>query len=253
MWLQPENWRSRTNLPVPVTFTRFAAPLCVLSFGIVFLVSTVVYSVRRFARFGRRDRVMARSVCRRARRRFCRRCLHDLVARRKDHEHIPAFDARLAFDDGDLRGVGGDSIEKSSSVLLVGDLATAEHDGHFHLVTALQQPLGGAELHLVVVLLDLRAEFDFLEFHMVRFLARFFVAFALFVLEFAEVGETADGRDRVRRDLDEVDAALAREREGLEGRHDSQLSAVVRDDADLWCTDLLIDAQWLANLVDAPS
>ena len=69
-------------------------------------------------------------------------------------------------------------------------------------------------------------------------------AFALFLLveEAAVILDAADGRNRVGRNLDQVEAALAGDFERLKGGQNAQLFAVFVDDADFARANPVVDA-----------
>jgi hypothetical protein len=69
----------------------------------------------------------------------------------------------------------------------------------------------------------------------------------LLVLELAEVHDSADGRLLVGRHLDEVEAGLTREIQGLLGGDDPELASLRRDHADRRDADLLVDAMLLVD------
>ena len=66
--------------------------------------------------------------------------------------------------------------------------------------------------------------------------------FVLFVKEAAVVLNAADGRNRVGRDLDQVQATLAGDLQGLKGRQNAHLFAVFVDDADFARANPVVDA-----------
>ena len=72
---------------------------------------------------------------------------------------------------------------------------------------------------------------------------------ALLVAKLAVVHEAADGRHRVGRHLDQVEATLARHLERIECRDDADLLPFLVDQPDLADADALIDARldWSCN------
>ena len=97
-------------------------------------------------------------------------------------------------------------------------------------------------LGLVVVLVHGHGELDLLDRDDLLLLLG--GAFALFLLveEAAVVLDAADRGNRVGRNLDQVEAALAGDLQRLKGRQDAQLFAVFVDDADFARANLLVDA-----------
>ena len=107
--------------------------------------------------------------------------------------------------------------------------------------------LGGTELDLVVMFLDLGPQLDLAQLHVVRLLAGLAVFFVLLVAQPAVIVKTADRRHGHRRDFDQVDTAVASHRKRIPRRHDPELRAIIRDHAHLRHADLLVDAKLTAN------
>jgi len=82
------------------------------------------------------------------------------VTRRQDGGEEAPLHVRRLFDDGDILQLVLYPLKKGSPDLRVDHLSAAEHDGDFHLVTALQELLGVLRLHLQVVHVYLRAHPD---------------------------------------------------------------------------------------------
>ena len=125
----------------------------------------------------------------------------------------------------------------------IGDLAAAEHDRDFDFSAVEQEAFGHAGLGLVVVILDLRAEFDFFEFPVFLFLTSVFVFLRLLVLEPSIIADSTDRRNRGRRDFDQIEAFLTREREGVLRWHHPELRALIVDDANLADPNLVVNTQ----------
>jgi hypothetical protein len=113
----------------------------------------------------------------------------------------------------------------------VGDLAAAEHDRHLDAVPAEQEALDVALLGVVVVLGDLRPELDLADRDLLLVLAGGLLLLGLLVLELRVVEDPADGRARVRSDLDEIEIALLRVRQclgRLDDASDTRMRSFVR-------------------------
>ena len=108
-----------------------------------------------------------------------------------------------------------------------------------------------ALLRVVVVLRDLRAELDLADRDLLLVLARRLLLLGLLVLVLRVVQDAGDGRPCVGRHLDEVEVALLRVAQRFVGAHDTDLTAVLTDDADLGHTDALVDPR-LVPLGRAP-
>ena len=96
-------------------------------------------------------------------------------------------------------------------------------------------------LGVVVVLRDLRAELDLADRDLLLVLARGLQLLRLLVLVLGVVEHTADGRARVRGDLDQVKVALLRVRERIGGLDDADLLSVLADEPNLRHADAVID------------
>src|SRR2546430_14350882 len=58
----------------------------------------------------------------------------------EDHRHRLAFHLRVTLDLGDIRQLGCDSRDDFPTALGVGDLSSAQHQGHLDLVSLSQEP-----------------------------------------------------------------------------------------------------------------
>jgi hypothetical protein len=125
-------------------------------------------------------------------------------------------------------------------------LAAPEHDRHLHLVLLLEEALDVAALRLVVVLGDLRAQLDLPDVGLLLVLARRLRLLLLLVLVLRVVEDPSHGRLRVRGDLDQVEIPLLGSLEGLGGRDDADLLAVLVDQAHLGHADPLVDTSRVA-------
>src|SRR5204862_7692162 len=93
-----------------------------------------------------------------------------------------------------------------------------------------------------VVLFRLRAELDLLGLHRRRALTRLLLLLRLLVLVLAVIHDPADGRERARRDLDEVEPLLLGEAKRFVRRHDAEL-LFVEDHPDLRDANAMVDAK----------
>ena len=98
-------------------------------------------------------------------------------------------------------------------------------------------------LNVVIVLVDLRPELDFLDLDDVLVPLRFAGALLLLVLVLPVIHDPADRRHGRGRDLHEVEPLLPGNRQGLRRGHDAELLARVVDDADFTNADAFVDAE----------
>src|SRR5688572_25916813 len=127
--------------------------------------------------------------------------------------------------------------------LRVRHLAAAEENRCLHLVAIFDEALDVVLLELVIVLVHLRTELDFLDLDHLLVALRFPGPLLLLVLILAVVHDSTDGRHGGRRDFDQVEAFLAGKDKSLGRRHDAQLLPRVVDYADFTNPDALVDAQ----------
>src|SRR5215217_7601500 len=139
------------------------------------------------------------------------------------HHDLTPFEARLGFNLGDLGRIGLDLLKKLKTDFLVGHFAAAEAQGDFDFVTFLEEPLDGLHLHPIVMSVDVRPDFYFLDFNGFLLFARLVGLFLRLVFEFAIVEDLANGRLGARRYLDQVEACLLGQRQGLGRAHDADL------------------------------
>src|SRR4051812_10581689 len=120
-------------------------------------------------------------------------------------------------------------------------LAAAEENRRLHLVAVLEEALDVLLLELVVVLVDLRPELDLFDEDHLLVLLRLARALLFLVLILPEIHDAADRRHGRRRDLDQVEPLLLRNRERLRRRHDAELLAGVVDHPDFAHANALVD------------
>ena len=96
-------------------------------------------------------------------------------------------------------------------------LAAAELDGHFDLVTFIEEALCALEFGVKIVIVDFRTQTHFFELSQVLVLLSVTILLCLLVLELTLVKQATHGGDAVGGDLNEVEASIARDLEGLRG------------------------------------
>ena len=127
--------------------------------------------------------------------------------------------------------------------LRVRHFAAAEENRRLDLVAVFNEALDVVLLELVIVLVHLRAELDFLDLDHLLVALRFAGPLLLLVLILAVVHDPADRRHGGRRDFDQVEAFLSGKDESLGRRHDAELLPRVVDYADFTDSNPLIDAE----------
>jgi hypothetical protein len=156
-----------------------------------------------------------------------------------------AFHARHEFDHAVVADVLDQAVDDRVAQLTVGHLTALEAQRRFHLVAVLEEADGLVPARHVVMVVDGDRELDFLDRDDLLALARRAVALFLLVEELPVVLDAADGRNGGGRDFDEIQAALARDFQGLEGRQNAELLPFFVDYADLAGADPVVDANKL--------
>src|SRR5579862_6081035 len=165
------------------------------------------------------------------------------LTRRQDHNDLAAFETRLLFDLGDLQRIALDPVEQLVAEFLVGHFAAAEAQRHLDLVAFLEEALHGPHLHVIVVIVDHRPQFDFFDLDDFLLFARLGGFFLRLVFVFAEVEDLANRRAGVRSDLHQIEPGLLGH--GYRGADfgDALVGAVFVYELDLANADLLVDAR----------
>ena len=165
-----------------------------------------------------------------------------LLGGRDDGVERSAFHAGHELDDAGFADVHDEAVDDFVAEVAVGHLTALEAEAGFDLVAFGEEADGLVLLGDVVVLVDVDRELNFLDDDDLLLLARGAVGLVFFVQVLAVVLNLADGRNGVRRDLDEIERPFASHLEGFEGGHDAKLFAVFVDHADFACADTLVGA-----------
>jgi hypothetical protein len=144
------------------------------------------------------------------------------------------------FDFPHLGQLGDHRLHDLGSFFNVGQLTATEEDGDLHFVFVLQEALRLFDFEVDVVLASLRAKADFLRFGLVSVVAAVFLL-VLFVLELAEVHDSAHGWLFVRSHFHQVQAHVSCAVECFVGRDDPKLRSIGTDDANRGDTNLIVD------------
>jgi len=164
------------------------------------------------------------------------------LAGRDDRMQDCAFHARHEFHYTHLADITDKAVDDVIAEIAVSHLAAAETKTRLDLVAALQKLDGLILFGLVVVLIHGDRELDFLDDDNLLLLLG--GAFGLFLLveKAAVVLNAADRGNGVRRNLDEIEPALASDFERFERSKDSHLFAVFVDHADFAGANAIVDA-----------
>jgi len=153
-----------------------------------------------------------------------------------------ALHAGHELDQAGVTDIDDEAIDDLIAKIAVGHLTSFEAQGGLDLVALVEEAEGLVLFGLVVVLVDGNGELDLFDDDDFLLLACCSLALIFFVEVFAVVLDFADWRDGVGGDLYEVEGTLPGHLEGLEGSHDSELFAILVDDADFAGTNTFVGA-----------
>ena len=153
-----------------------------------------------------------------------------------------AFHAGHELYRAGLADIHDEAIDDLVAEVAMCHLAALEAQAGLDLVAFAEETHGLVLLGLVVVLVDGDRELDFLDDDDLLLLTCGAVTLIFLVEVLAVVLDLADGRDGVRRDLDEIERLFASHLQGFKGSHDAKLFAVFVDHADFACTDTFVGA-----------
>src|SRR5581483_10608088 len=155
-----------------------------------------------------------------------------------------SLEERVALDDAVVLQLVGDLEKEHATTVGVRELAATEAHGDLELVAFVEEPRRRPDLRVDVVVVDLRRHAHLFPRDRLLALLRFLRFLLLLEAVLPEVEDLRDGRDRVRRDLDEVVAQVLRVRERTLRRKDAELFAVGADEAHGRDADLFVDPQF---------
>src|SRR5262249_47526033 len=135
-------------------------------------------------------------------------CAWAPLLRRQHHGHLAPFHQRLGLDFGYWRGFGPHALQEPEADVLVRHFPAAKAQRHLDLVPFVKETPDRAHLHLVVVVVDARPQFYFLNLHYLLTLARLGGLLLLQKAVFAEIENLADWRGRVWDDFDQVEGGF---------------------------------------------
>ena len=172
----------------------------------------------------------------------------DLLAlRRKGHDDVAALLLRLGLDGAVFLDIVGQTLQQFHATNRAGDLTTAQHDGDLDLVASVKETGHMALLHVEIVVVDLQAETNLLDFRGALVAASFTSLDLLVVLELAVINELGDRRLRVRGHLDEIEVCLLGQVQRDGSRDDAHLLALRADQAYLRDANLVVNTWFVAD------
>lgn len=166
--------------------------------------------------------------------------------------HLPPLELGLLLHCAGFGAQLGKAVQKIETKRRMGDLTAAEADGDLDLVAALQEAAGMADLNVQVANVNIRRQADLLDLNDTLVFARFFLALCLFKAEFAVIHDAAHRGLSLRRDLDKIHALLDGDIERFFRGYDTQLLAGIRNQANLFVTDIFIDLMFHTANAKAP-
>ena len=159
----------------------------------------------------------------------------------EDHDHLTAFELGRMLDLSNIDKLLTDAVHELSAELLVSHFASAEAQRDLGLVAVLKEALQAAQFRLEVVLIRGRTELDFLDLDDFLLGLGFLSLLLLLIAELAVIHQTADRRDCVGRNLDQIHPCILSHAEGFGCADDPDLGAIDAGQSDFRNSDLTID------------
>ncbi len=125
-----------------------------------------------------------------------------------------------------------DPLEYSLTMILMEYLAPPEEAGDLDLVAARQEFLGMLDLEIQIVIRDFRPYLDLLYVDDMTVLTCNFSTLGNLIAIFAVIHDTADGRVRVRRNLDQIETCRKGFLLSFSRGNDSYLATLLVDQSD---------------------
>lgn len=162
--------------------------------------------------------------------------------RRHDQGHVPAIHSDSLID---LRLIGesfNNSLKQFPTDFLVCHFAATEDDAELHFVSFGKELACVARLEVDVVRIRSRVKSHLLQLLLMLVLSLILFPLLLLVPEFSVINDLANGRIRLRGDLDKIELPLHCQLKGFTRGHDAKLLTLLVDDAQLGRADIAINS-----------
>ena len=160
-------------------------------------------------------------------------------------DHPLALEVRYIIGFAVLGEVGREAREEEFTLLLEDDGSSAEEDIGFDFVAFLEKLDSVLELEVIVMIVRLRSEADFLDFLLLSIGFGLFLLFLCGIEELLVVHNAAHGRSRSRSDLDQIEVQIISNLHCLLEGVDTLLYIVADEAHFLNVADLIIDTMWI--------
>ena len=158
-----------------------------------------------------------------------------------NHEHLTSINPWSNLHHSNVSQLRCKFLYHSPTDFLVGNLATAEHQGYLGLVTLLQKTAYMLDLEIKVMVISLRPYLDLFDLDLNLLLFRFLLFFALLVLKFAVIHDPADWRCGSRRHFNQIQLARLCGLQSLAQGQDTQLFTIVCNNTNFGSTNSVIN------------
>ena len=128
-----------------------------------------------------------------------------ITLRADEHDHSFALEVWYIVRFAVLGQVSCEASQQEFTLLFEHDRASAEEDVSLHFVAFFEELDGVFELEVIIVVIRLRSESDFLDFHLLGICLGLFLLFLLGVEELLVVNDSTNRRRRCWRYLNEVE------------------------------------------------
>ena len=173
--------------------------------------------------------------------------MHLLALRGQRHDDVASLLLRCVFHSAQVGDLLGETLQHLHTADRAGLLTSAKHDGDLDLVACVEETLNVALLDFEVVVVDLEAETNLLDFRGALVASRFALLDLLVVLELAVIDQLGNRRLRIGRHLDEIEVRFLCQVQCDGSRDDSHLLAVRADQTHLGDANLVVNAWFVAD------
>ena len=160
--------------------------------------------------------------------------------RDQHHVHGASFRSRLLLDFCDIRNVYHDPFQDPQSSVLMHNFASAEKDGNLASVSSGKKSSDVLQLGLVIVLVSLGPDLDFLDLDLTLFFTGRLLLLLLLILVLAVIHDTADRRFGSWRNLNQIQPFILRSFKSVIGVENTKLSTFFVDNPNFSHSDLTI-------------
>ena len=159
---------------------------------------------------------------------------------RQNHDHAASLELGLAFNDAEFIGFLSDAFQHPLTDIGMGDLPAAKPDGQFDFIPVVQKFDDITKLCLEVVLVNRRAEADFLNVDNLLVLAGLLFLLLHFVTILTVIHNPANRRFGGRSHIDQIQIGIGSDLQSFPNRFYAELLPIGSDQTNFPGTNLFV-------------